>query len=89
MKLSALLLAATIAGCASPPPAQLVIPPRLQVCPDAAPAPSPPPVPRTVGQVIAWSARVMAARNATADALAECRRRLGELVALVPTERVR
>jgi hypothetical protein len=77
----ALLVAVALAGCAAPPRAVLIpqVPASLQVCPDDVYAPPPPPVPRTVEQLVKWASAIEVARERTEAARQDCARTLGRL----------
>lgn len=83
MKRLTLAILLALAACeAAPPPkpsASAVVPPALQVCPDGAALPAPPPTPRTIGQIIDWSGRVQAAWWQTERARQICSNRLTRL----------
>jgi hypothetical protein len=81
-----------LAGCAKSPQAapQVTeelepVPPALQVCPEPALAPAPPPVPRTVEAVLAWGEKAAQAADANARALRNCHARLDRLNAWIGT----
>lgn len=57
----------------------LDVPEILQTCPKGGDAPSPPPPPRTVEQVVAWAVALNAAGEKTEKARAECAYRLKRL----------
>lgn len=77
----ALLAVALLAGCAAPisPVVRPAVPVGLQVCPDPAFVPLPPPRIRTVEAVGAWALATERARQQAEAARAECSRRLDGL----------
>lgn len=80
--MKALLAVVLLAGCAMPAsdePMWAAVPVALQVCPDPAFVPLPPPRIRTVEAVGAWAVATDRARQQTEAARAECSRRLDRL----------
>lgn len=81
----ALIVALALAACSpratedAPEIAVLGVPGILQTCPKGADAPSPPPTPRTVEQVVEWARGVSTAQSRTEKARAECAYRLHKL----------
>jgi hypothetical protein len=84
-RLGALAFALALAGCGATnqtpatPSASIIVPSRLQVCPDGKWPRPPPPPPRTMKQFIEWVADVHSALVATEKARAECAHRLVRL----------
>jgi hypothetical protein len=85
MKALALVFGVVLAACTSPPPPKIVppqarlVPFELQRCPPGRPSPVGPPPPRTVQQLIDWTAQVHSALLLTERARTECASRLARL----------
>jgi hypothetical protein len=86
MKPLALVFGVVLAACTSPPPPPKIVPPQarlvpfeLRRCPPGRPSPVAPPPPRTVQQLIDWTAQVHGALLFTERARTECASRLARL----------
>jgi hypothetical protein len=85
-KALALAFGIVLAACTSPPPPPKIVPPQarlvpfeLRRCPPGRPSPVGPPPPRTVQQLIDWTAQVHSALLFTERARTECASRLARL----------
>jgi len=73
-----LLVLLTLASCA-PDAASRSVPNSLQTCAGPVYAPQPPPIPRTIQSVLAWSGRLNVAQQQTERARSDCSGKLHKL----------